>query len=85
MGRKMELAFLFMLHSSAYNKMMKKIDLLMQIWKRKEMLVSLLKCSLQDLHFFQTVQFLEFSKYLLLTPRKMENERFFFLSVHIWK
>ena len=37
----MDLAFLFVFHSSVYDKTMKTTDFSMQMWKRKETLVHL--------------------------------------------
>ena len=57
MENKMELAFLVMFHFSAYDKLMKIIDF--QCKCGKEVLISLSKCSVHNLHFVQTVQFSE--------------------------
>lgn len=85
MERKMELVFLFVFHCSVHDKMMKTTDFSMQMWKIKEMLFIYQSALCKIFTFFKQSSSWDSQNTFLLTLRKMENEGFFFLSVHIWK
>lgn len=82
----MELAFLFVFHCSVYDKNDEENRFFYANVEDKRNVVSFIKVLFAKSSLFSSSPVLGILKTLfLLILRKMENERFFFLSVHIWK